>query len=436
MSAFHYRGGSLHAEEVPVAQVAEAVGTPFYCYADAALRAAYGEFAAAFAGQRATVCYSLKANNNRAILQTLASLGAGADVVSEGELRLALAAGIAPDKIVFAGVGKTASEMAAGLAADIRQFNVESLPELSLLNEVAQKTGTRARVALRVNPDVDARTHAHISTGKAENKFGIELGEARAAYAEAARLPGIEVVGLALHIGSQLTELEPYRIAFTKMAALAAELRQGGFALRSLDLGGGLGIAYEGGTAPSLKDYAGVVAATVGHLGLPLILEPGRRIVGEAGILVTRVIYVKEGVSRSFLIVDAAMNDLIRPALYGAYHAIVPVAEPAAGAPGRVFDIVGPICESTDRLAEQRAMPPVAAGDLLAIRSVGAYGAVMASSYNLRLTAPEVMVRGHDFAIVRPRPDYQSIISRDRLPEWLATADAAEAAQPARRRSR
>ena len=436
MNAFDYRNGGLHAEDVPVARIAEAVGTPFYCYADAALRAAYGEFAAAFAGQPATICYSLKANNNLAILKTLMALGAGADVVSEGELRLALAAGIAPDKIVFAGVGKTASEMAAGLAADIRQFNVESLPELKLLNEVALAAGKRARVALRINPDVDAHTHAHISTGKAENKFGIELGEARAAYAESTRLPGIEVVGLALHIGSQLTELEPYRIAFTKMATLAGELRQAGCALRSLDLGGGLGIAYEGETAPSLRDYAGVVAATVGGLGLPLILEPGRRIVGNAGILVTRVIYVKEGVSRSFLIVDAAMNDLIRPALYGAYHAIVPVAEPAAGAPARPYDIVGPICESTDRLAEQRAMPPVAAGDLLAIRSVGAYGAVMASSYNLRLTAPEVLVRGHDFAIVRPRPDYQSIISRDRLPEWLATAAAAEPAQPARRRSR
>jgi len=326
MNAFDYRDGGLHAEGVPVARIAEAVGTPFYCYADAALRAAYGEFAAAFAGQPATICYSLKANNNLAILKTLASLGAGSDVVSEGELRLALGAGVAPDKIVFAGVGKTASEMAAGLSVDIRQFNVESLPELKLLNEVALGAGKRARVALRINPDVDAHTHAHISTGKAENKFGIELGQARAAYAEAARLPGIEVVGLALHIGSQLTELEPYRIAFTKMAALAAELRQAGCALRSLDLGGGLGIAYEGETAPSLRDYAGVVAATVGGLGLPLILEPGRRIVGNAGILVTRIIYVKEGVSRSFLIVDAAMNDLIRPALYGSFHDIRPVA--------------------------------------------------------------------------------------------------------------
>ena len=436
MSFFHYQGGILHAEQVSVAALAEAVGTPFYCYADAALRAAYNEFAAAFAGQPATICYSLKANNNLAILTTLASLGAGADVVSEGELRLALHADVPADKIVFAGVGKMAREMAAGLDADIRQFNVESLPELHLLNEVALGRGKRARVALRVNPDVDARTHAHISTGKAENKFGIELGQARPAYAEAARLPGIEVVGLALHIGSQLTELEPYRIAFGKVAALITDLRQAGFAMRSLDLGGGLGIAYGDDAAPSLKGYADIVAATVGNLGLPLILEPGRRIVGNAGILVTRVIYVKEGVGRNFLIVDAAMNDLIRPALYDAYHAIMPVAEPASDAPTRRFDVVGPICESTDRLAEQRALPPVAAGDLLAICSVGAYGAVMASNYNLRLTAPEAMVRGNDFAIVRPRPDYQSIISRDRLPEWLAASETAEHGQAARRRSR
>jgi len=436
MSVFQYRDGALHAEQVPVARLAEAAGTPFYCYSDAALRATYGEFAAAFAGQPVTICYSLKANNNLAVLTTLAGLGAGADVVSEGELRLALHAGVAPDKIVFAGVGKTAREMAAGLDAGIRQFNVESLPELHLLNEVALARGKRARVALRVNPDVDARTHAHISTGKAENKFGIELGQARPAYAEAARLPGIEVVGLALHIGSQLTDLDPYRIAFGKVASLIADLRQAGFALASLDLGGGLGIAYGEDAAPSLKSYAEVVAASVGKLGLALILEPGRRIVGDAGILVTRVIYVKEGVERNFLIVDAAMNDLIRPALYDAYHAIIPVAEPPSEAPTRRFDIVGPICESTDRLAEQRAMPPVAAGDLLAICSVGAYGAVMASNYNLRLTAPEIMVRGNDFAIVRPRPDYQDIIGRDRLPDWLAADDDAGRAQAARRRSR
>jgi diaminopimelate decarboxylase len=419
MSFFHYQAGRLHAEQVPLARIAEEVGTPFYCYADAALRAAYAEFADAFADRHATICYSLKANNNLAIVRTLSELGAGADVVSEGELRCAMAAGVPPDKIVFAGVGKTAPEMVAGLEAGIRQFNVESLPELHLLNRVALERGHRARVALRINPDIDARTHAHISTGKAENKFGIELSQVRAAYAQAARLPGVEVVGLAVHIGSQLTEIEPYRAAFARMAELAAELRQAGFAIDVLDLGGGLGIAYGAEQAPSLKDYAAAVAATVGSLGLPLIFEPGRRIVGNAGILVTRVIHVKEGVSRSFLIVDAAMNDLLRPALYDAYHAIIPVAEPASDAPTRRFDVVGPICESTDRLAEQRPMPPVAAGDLLAICSCGAYAAVMASSYNLRRPAPEIMVRADSYAIVRRRPDYQDIIDRDNLPDWL-----------------
>jgi diaminopimelate decarboxylase len=436
MSAFHYQDGQLHAERVPLTKLAEAVGTPFYCYSDAALRAAYDEFASAFAGRDVSICYSLKANNNLAVVKTLASLGAGADVVSEGELRCALAAGVPTDRIVFAGVGKTGPEMAAGLDADIRQFNVESLPELQLLNRVAVERGRRARVALRINPDVDARTHAHISTGKAENKFGIELGRARAAYEEASRLPGIEVTGLAVHIGSQLTEIDPYRAAFAKVAALATELRQAGFAIRELDLGGGLGIAYGDEAAPSIANYAAAVDATVGTLGLPLILEPGRRIVGHAGILVTSVIYVKEGVSRNFLIVDAAMNDLIRPALYDAYHAILPVAEPASEAPTRRFDIVGPICESTDRLAEQRAMPPVADGDLLAICSVGAYGAVMASTYNLRRPAPEIMVRGHEFAIVRRRPDYQDIIERDRLPQWLEEDRTAARAQASRWRPR
>jgi diaminopimelate decarboxylase len=436
MSPFHYQGGQLHAEQVALTQLADAVGTPFYCYSDAALRAAYDEFASAFAGRDATICYSLKANNNLAVIKTLASLGAGADVVSEGELRCALAAGVPPERIVFAGVGKTAPEMAAGLDADIHQFNVESLPELHLLNRVAMERSQRARIALRINPDVDARTHAHISTGKAENKFGIELGRARAAYEAASRLPGIEVAGLAVHIGSQLTEIDPYRAAFSKMAALTTELRQAGFAIRALDLGGGLGIAYGDEAAPSLQDYAAAVTATVGALGLPLILEPGRRIVGNAGVLITRVIYMKEGVSRNFLIVDAAMNDLIRPALYDAHHTMVPVAEPAPDAPTRRLDIVGPICESTDRLAEQRAMPPMAAGDLLAICSVGAYGAVMASTYNLRRPAPEIMVRGHEFAIVRRRPDYQDIMDRDRLPQWLEEDRTAERAQASRGRSR
>ncbi len=431
MSFLRYQRGQLQVEELPLTQLAEAVGTPFYCYSDAALSAAYDEFAAPFAGRPVTICYSLKANNNLAVVRTLAGLGAGADVVSEGELRCALAAGVPPDRIVFAGVGKTAGEMAAGLDAGIRQFNVESLPELRLLNGVALDRGRRARVALRINPDVDARTHANISTGKAENKFGIELGRARAAYEEAAQLPGIEATGLAVHIGSQLTDIEPYRAAFAKVAALAVELRRAGFPIREIDLGGGLGIAYADEAAPAMADYAAAVDASVGALGLPLILEPGRRLVGNAGILVTRVIYVKEGVSRDFLIVDAAMNDLIRPALYHAYHAILPAAEPASDAPTRRFDIVGPVCETTDRLAEQRAMPPMAAGDLLAICSVGAYGAVMASTYNLRRPAPEVLVRGRDYAIVRQRPEYQDILDRDRLPDWLQQERTAPRAQAA-----
>ena len=436
MSHFHYQAGQLHAEQVPLARIAKDVGTPFYCYSDAALRESYGEFEAAFASRTVSICYSLKANNNLAVLRTLASLGAGADVVSEGEMRCALGAGFPADMIVFAGVGKTAPEMVAGLDAGIRQFNVESLPELRLLNRVALDRGKRAPVALRINPDVDARTHAHISTGKSENKFGIELGQARAAYAEAAALPGIEVTGLAVHIGSQLTDIEPYRLAFAKLAALATELRQAGLAIRELDLGGGVGIAYGEEKAPSLTEYAAAVAATVGPLGLPLIVEPGRRIVGNAGILVASVIYVKHGVSRDFLIVDAAMNDLIRPALYDAYHAIIPVAEPASDAPAKRYDVVGPICESTDRLAEQRALPPVAAGDLLAICSSGAYGAVMASTYNLRRPAPEIFVRGHDYAIVRRRPDYQDIMDRDRLPDWLVPAGKLPEPETARRRSR
>lgn len=436
MSHFHYESGQLNAEQVALARISREVGTPFYCYSDAALRESYGEFAAAFAGRPVSVCYSLKANNNLAILRTLASLGAGADVVSEGELRCALGAGFAPETIVFAGVGKTAPEMVAGLESGIRQFNVESLPELRLLNQVALGRGRRAPVALRINPDVDARTHAHISTGKSENKFGIELGQARAAYAEAAALPGIEVTGLAVHIGSQLTDIEPYRLAFAKLATLATELRQAGFPIRELDLGGGVGIAYGEEKAPSLQEYAAAVADTVGPLGLPLIVEPGRRIVGNAGLLVTSVIYVKHGVSRDFLIVDAAMNDLIRPALYGAYHAIIPVAEPASDAPVRRYDVVGPICESTDRLAEQRALPPVGSGDLLAICSTGAYGSVMASTYNLRRPAPEIFVRGHDYAIVRRRPDYQDIMDRDKLPDWLAPADTPARPEAAIRRSR
>lgn len=432
MSAFQYRDGQLYAEAVSVAHAAETVGTPFYCYSTASLVAEYRSFDGAFAKLPHLICYSLKANNNLAVMRTLMELGSGADVVSAGELHCALAAGVPADKIVFAGVGKTAPEMAAALDAGILQFNVESIPELTLLNEVAVSKNKRAPVALRINPDVDARTHAKISTGKSENKFGIELSQGAAAYAQAAALPGLEPTGLALHIGSQLTDLAPYRAAFTKLADMARELRQSGLPLRRLDLGGGLGIAYDGDKPPSLADYAAVVEQTVGSLGLPIIFEPGRRLIGNAGILVTRVIYVKEGVNRSFIITDAAMNDLIRPMLYEAYHDILPVRQAAPEAQSRRVDIVGPICESTDIFAEQRPMPPLAAGDLLAIFSTGAYGAVMASSYNLRPPAPEVMVNDHDFAIVRPRPAYADMIGRDRLPGWFS----AEAKTPDRRSAR
>jgi diaminopimelate decarboxylase len=435
MSFFHYRDGELHAEDVSLAEIARRVGTPFYCYSSAALLDSYDACAAALRGLRATICYSLKANNNLAVVRTLASRGAGADVVSEGELHCALAAEVPVDKIVFAGVGKTAGEMAAGLDAGILQFNVESVAELRLLNQVALGKGRKAPVALRINPDVDARTHAKISTGKSENKFGIDLGHAREVYAEAAALPGIDVCGLAVHIGSQLTELEPYRHAFQRIAALTGELRQAGFSVRRLDLGGGLGIAYGDESTPSLETYADIVRATVGPLDLPLIFEPGRRIVGNAGVLVTKVIYVKQGVGRNFVIVDAAMNDLIRPALYEAYHDFVPAREPADHTASQRVDIVGPVCESTDIFAEQRPLPAVAADDLLVIRSAGAYGAVMASSYNLRLPVPEVMVRGNDCAIVRPRPSYQDILGRDRLPDWLGGANLVQS-ESLRRRSR
>jgi diaminopimelate decarboxylase len=419
MNQFHYVNGTLHAEGVPLDQLAASVGTPFYCYSSAVLVERYQAFANAFDGRRATICYSLKANSNQSVIATFARLGAGADVVSEGELRRAMAAGIPPERIVFAGVGKTEAEMAAGLDAGIRQFNVESLPELESLDRVARSKAKRARVALRVNPDVDARTHKKIATGKAENKFGIDLGHVREIYARAASMAGIEVQGLAVHIGSQLTDLAPYRAAFSKIAALTAELRADGQRVETLDLGGGLGIAYRDEAAPVIEDYGRVVDETVGNLGCQLVFEPGRWIVGPAGLLVTRVIYVKHGVERSFVVVDAAMNDLIRPTLYDAYHPILPVREPASDAAVRRFDVVGPVCETGDFFAHERPLPPVAAGDLLALAAAGAYGAVMASSYNSRPLVPEAMVHGRDHAIVRARPSHDDIIRMDRLAHWL-----------------
>ncbi len=416
---FHYRDGVMQAEEVALPALAAAVGTPFYCYSSAALETAYRDFTGALQGLNATVCYALKANSNQAVVRTLARLGAGADVVSEGELHQARAAGIPAAKIVFAGVGKTEGEMSSGLEAGIRQFNVESRAELELLNQVALGQGRRAPVVLRVNPDVDAKTHVKISTGKAENKFGIDVAEATAIAGGAAELRGIRLEGLAVHIGSQLTSLAPFRAAFGRLAALFTELRAAGAPLKTLDLGGGLGISYQSGVAPDLAGYAEIVRQATAGLDAELIFEPGRVLVGEAGVLVTRVLYLKQGSARRFVIVDAAMNDLLRPALYDAWHEIKPVAAAPPNADMQAVDVVGPVCESSDTFARQRPLPPVAAGDLLAICSAGAYGAVMSSSYNTRPPAPEVLVRGAEHAVVRPRADYAALIGQDRIPDWL-----------------
>ena len=428
MTPFSYRAGVLHAETVPLETLAEAVGTPFYCYAATAIEAAYTDFARAVSGLPATVCYALKANGNLAVVRTLARLGAGADVVSGGELQIALAAGVPAQKIVFAGVGKTAAEMADGLDAGILQFNVESLPELELLSQVAQSKGMRAPITLRINPDVDARTHQHISTGKAENKFGIDLDHVQTVIDRATALPGLSVEGLAVHIGSQLTETAPYRVAFTRLVDLYGRLRAAGVPLRRLDFGGGLGITYRDETPPDLAAYAALVSELTAGLDAELVFEPGRYLVGNAGILVTRVLYVKDGTARRFIIVDAGMNDLIRPPLYDAWHEIVPVREPAANASRAPVDVVGPVCESTDTFARQRDLPPLASGDLLVFGAAGAYCAVMASSYNCRPPAPEVMVRGADYAVIRARPHVAEMIARDTLPAWLEPAggDGAE----------
>ena len=431
MSAFFtYRDGVLHVEDLPLSEIAAAVGTPVYCYSSRAIEGAYRDFAAAFQGCDSLICYALKANANLAIVRTLARLGAGADVVSEGELRVALAAGVPPDRIVFAGVGKTAEEMAAALDAGIRQINVESLAELEVLNRVATERGRTAAIALRINPDVDARTHEKIATGKAENKFGIDMAQAREAVARIAEMPGIALQGLAVHIGSQLMELAPFHTAFERLAAFYAELKAAGHRLEELDLGGGLGIAYRDETPPDLATYADMVRTVTDGLGARLVFEPGRLLVGNAGVLLTGVLYVKDNLQRRFLIVDAAMNDLIRPTLYDAWHDIIPLRAPAPDAELQSVDIVGPVCETSDTFARQRPLPPTEAGDLLAICSTGAYSACMASSYNMRRLAPEVLVRDRAFAVVRPRPEFAELIERDRLPDWLEP-DVADASRGA-----
>lgn len=420
MHHFAYKNGTLHAEDVDLTRIAAEVGTPFYCYSTATLERHYEVLSHAFKGQDHLICFAVKANSNQAVLATLARLGAGMDVVSEGELRRARAAGVPANRIIFAGVGKTRAEMAYALKDGILGFNVESAPELEQLNEVAQGLGTKAAIAIRVNPDVDAKTHAKISTGKSENKFGVPFLEAPALYERAKAMPGIMIAGLHMHIGSQITELGPFRDAFVLMRELVLDLKARGITLSHLDIGGGLGVPYRADNEwpPHPDEYARVVKETLGDLGLKIVMEPGRMIAGNAGILVTRVIFVKQGQGRRFTIIDAAMNDLIRPTLYEAHHDVWPVAEPREVHDLFVQDLVGPVCETGDYLALDRPLPAFNPDDLVAIMTAGAYGAVMSSTYNSRLLVPEVMVNGDNFAVVRPRPTYEDLIGLDRLPPW------------------
>jgi len=421
MNHFDFRDGVLHAEDVPVPEIAAAVGTPFYCYSTATLQRHFRVFSESFAGLDPLVCYAMKANSNQAVLATLARLGAGADVVSEGELRRALAAGIPAQKIMFSGVGKTAREMDFALSAGILCFNVESEPELELLSQRAVALGKRAPVSLRINPDVDAKTHKKISTGNAENKFGIPRQHAREAYARAAALPGIEVTGIDMHIGSQITDLQPFDDAFSILAELVATLRADGHKIEHVDFGGGLGVPYrhDNEPPPHPDAYADIIRRRAGHLGVKTIFEPGRLIVANAGILVTEVIYLKEGDAKNFLIVDAAMNDLIRPTLYDAFHEIFPVVRKPADAPRITVDVVGPVCETGDYLGLDRDLPRLAPGDLVAVGTAGAYGAVQACTYNSRLLVPEVLVDTDRFHVIRPRRTYEELIALDSLPDWL-----------------
>jgi len=419
MHHFAYKSGILHAEDVNLAELANDVGTPFYCYSTATIERHYKVLDEAFKGTEHTICYAVKANSNQAVIKTMAALGAGMDVVSEGELRRALAAGVPARKIVFSGVGKTAREMALALREGIACFNVESEPELELLNEVAGRVGQRAAVSIRVNPDVDAKTHAKITTGKADNKFGISYLRASEVYARAAALPNLDVTGVDMHIGSQITELAPFEQAFKLMAELVVKLKSEGHNIRHLDLGGGLGVPYRGtnDVPPHPDEYAAMVKRTLGHLGLKYMMEPGRLIVGNAGIMITRVIYVKENEGRHFIIQDGAMNDLIRPTLYDAYHEIISVNE---NHNAQMFeaDVVGPVCETGDYFAKGRRLPKVKAGDLLAVMTAGAYGAVQSGTYNTRPLIPEVLVKGDKWALVRPRQTYEELIGLDQLAPW------------------
>jgi diaminopimelate decarboxylase len=420
MHHFSYRDGVLHAEAVSLDNLAAAVGTPFYCYSTATLERHYKVFAGAFADVDALICYAMKANSNQAVIRTFARLGAGADVVSGGELRRALAAGVPRDKIMFSGVGKNADELALAVDENILCINVESEPELALLSTIAAGKGRRAHISVRVNPDIDPKTHAKIATGKAENKFGIPISRAREVYAQAATLPGIAVAGVDMHIGSQITDLDPFGSAFTLLADFVRALRADGHTISHIDLGGGLGIPYRDDDEPPPRPeaYAAVVKQATRALDCRLIFEPGRLLVGNAGILVTRVLFVKHGESKHFVIVDAAMNDLIRPTLYEAHHEIWPVRQPGAARRIRA-DVVGPVCESGDYLALGRELPEPNPGDLLAVMSAGAYGAVQAGTYNTRALVPETLVNGSEWALIRPRLDVDQLIALDRLPSWL-----------------
>jgi diaminopimelate decarboxylase len=422
MHHFSYRDGTLHAEDVSLTALAGHVGTPFYCYSTATLERHYRVFAEAFSGRDTLICYSIKANPNLSVIKTLARQGAGMDVVSEGELRRALAVGVPPARIVFSGVGKTAQEMAFALDAGIYGFNVESEAEARTLSEVAAGRGLAARIAFRINPDVDARTHAKISTGKAEDKFGVPWHDAGALYALAAELPGLEPRGVHMHIGSQITDLEPFERAFTLLSDLVGDLRAAGHTIDFVNLGGGLGVPYRGTNdiPPHPNDYARVVQRAAGALGCRIVFEPGRMIAGNAGILVFRVLYLKHGDQKRFTIVDAGMNDLIRPTLYDAHHDIWPVDEARAHEAALVQDIVGPVCETGDFLARERALPPWREGDLGAVMTAGAYGAAQSSTYNSRLLVPEVLVSGGEYAVVRPRPSYDDMLAGEGIAPWLS----------------
>jgi diaminopimelate decarboxylase len=421
MHHFVYRNGVLNAETVNLDALAAAVETPFYCYSTATLERHYQVFAGAFADTRALVCYAMKANSNQAVIKTLAKLGAGADVVSGGELMRARAADIAADKIMFSGIGKTARELSLAVDEGILCVNVESEPELELLSSIAAAKGRTASISVRVNPDIDAKTHHKIATGRAENKFGIPISAARDVYAKAAKLPGLKIAGVDMHIGSQITDLDPFGNAFTLLAEFVRTLRGDGHAISHVDLGGGLGIPYrdDNDPPPSPDDYAKVVKRATRDLDCKLIFEPGRLIVGNAGILVTRVLFVKRGEAKNFIVVDAAMNDLIRPTLYDAHHEIWPVREPRNDARRIRADVVGPVCESGDFLGLDRDMAEPEPGALLAVMSAGAYGAVQAGTYNTRALVPEILVNGGEWALVRPRLEVDQLIALDRMPPWL-----------------